>query len=90
MKVKLGPYGPSHLTARSDDKRTLCGIRTADDASFPRLCARFVGAHRRGHAMTVCPECEGVALRDGIDLDCPGPDDPEIPGQRTIYDELEP
>ena len=53
---------PVHLVDEPGDRRSRCGIKDA----LPRMLARFVEAHREGHAragkpFVVCEECERSA-----------------------------
>lgn len=60
---------PTHLLAEPGDRRTLCGLDARTKAGHPQLLARFVPAHRAGHAehgrtIVVCAECEHVDRTD--------------------------
>jgi hypothetical protein len=53
---------PVHIIDEAGDRKSRCGIKDA----LPRVLARFVEAHREGHARTgrtffVCEECERAA-----------------------------
>jgi hypothetical protein len=60
---------PVHLILRAGEIVTLCGLDTRTKAGKPYLLARFVPAHRAGHAehgrtFRVCAECEHVDRTD--------------------------
>lgn len=56
----------THIIANVGDKHTLCGERKHD---VPRVLAKHVGAHVRGHGLVLCAECKAIATRDGISLE---------------------
>lgn len=57
----------THVVAEPGAKRTLCGIKASEREALPIVAAQHVGAHIRGHGMTVCDACaqrlEGGAIR---------------------------
>jgi hypothetical protein len=63
---------PVHLFGFSDDRATLCGIKTRDNP-LPVMLARFVNSTRAGHAkhgipFEVCADCYAEAHRRGLSL----------------------
>jgi hypothetical protein len=60
---------PTHLLVEPGDRRTLCGLDGRK--TYPQMLARFVPAHRAGHAeaghpFVVCAECEQVDRTDNL------------------------
>lgn len=63
MSEQLFDPRPVHLAITTDDKRTICGISLKTKEALPHMLARFVAAHRAGHAragrpFVLCPICE--------------------------------